>query len=377
VSGVIVSLRILAGLAGAAVVVLTALSAVRSFVVPRAAPVAITRVVFVTSRWAFWQVAKRQGGYAGRDRTMSLYAPMTLLILPAVWLTFVAFGYAAMFWAVQGGTLRAALEVSGSSLVTLGFAHPTNLAGTALSVSEAAFGIGLVGLLITYLPTIYAAFVRRETAVALLDVRAGSPPSATEMIWRYHAIHGLARLDEVWESWEIWFADIEESHTSLGALPHFRSPQSHRSWITAAGAILDAAAIRVAVLDLPPAPNAQLCIRSGWLALRRISDFFGIVYDPAPRPDDPISVSRIEFDGACARFTEAGIALKPDRDQAWADFSGWRVNYDTVLLALAGLTMAPPAPWSGDRATPYRRPPVARRRGRLKRRRKAGAGNGS
>ena len=92
-----------------------------------------------------------------------------------------------------------------------------------------------------------------------------------------------------------------------------------------------------------------MCIRAGYLALRSIVDFFGLPYDSNPNPDGPISVTREEFEAVCRELEEAGVPLKADRDQAWRDFAGWRVNYDRVLLILAGLTMAPQAPWSGDR----------------------------
>jgi hypothetical protein len=104
-------------------------------------------------------------------------------------------------------------------------------------------------------------------------------------------------------------------------------------------------------VDAPADTQADLCIRAGYLALRRIADFFGVAYNADARfPTDPISVARAEYDAACDELAAAGVPLKPDRDQAWQDFAGWRVNYDRVLLALAGLTMAPYAPWSSDRS---------------------------
>jgi len=181
-------------------------------------------------------------------------------------------------------------------------------------------------------------------------VRAGTPPSAIQLFKRYHRIHGLEKLDSLWITWEAWFADLEESHTSLGVLAFFRSPQPHRSWITAAGAILDAASLATSTIDIPRDPQTDVCIRAGFLALRHIADFFRIPYDPNPSPTDPISISREEFEAACDELANAGVPLKLDRDQAWRDFAGWRVNYDIVLLALATLTMAPEAPWSSDRA---------------------------
>jgi hypothetical protein len=198
----------------------------------------------------------------------------------------------------------------------------------------------------------YSAFSRREIAVNLLGVRAGTPPSAVEMLMRFHRLERMDLLHASWETWEAWFADLEESHTSLAALVFFRSPQPDQSWITAAGAVLDAASLASSILDAPPDPQAALCIRAGFLALRRIADFFDVPYNPNPHyPDDPISVTREEFDVAYDQMAGQGVPLKPDRDEAWKNFAGWRVNYDAVLIALCELTMAPEAPWSADRAS--------------------------
>jgi hypothetical protein len=184
----------------------------------------------------------------------------------------------------------------------------------------------------------------------MLETRAGTPPAAVELLARYQRLGSLGRLDELWRSWEIWFADLEESHTSLAALSLFRSPQQDRSWVTAAGAILDAAALRLAAVDMPSSADAAICIRAGYVALRRIADYFRIAYNPHPRPDDQIYIARAEFDEALDRLAAGGVPLIADRDQAWRDFVGWRVNYEQVLLALCTLTMAPEAPWSSDRA---------------------------
>jgi hypothetical protein len=131
--------------------------------------------------------------------------------------------------------------------------------------------------------------------------------------------------------------------------------------VTAAGAILDAAALVVSTVDGERDPEAQLLVRSGYVSLRRIALYFGIRFDPDPRPDDPISISREEYDAACDEMVAAGVRIRADRDQAWRDFAGWRVNYDSVLVGLAGYTMAPYARWSSDRAVPWHRPPLRRR----------------
>jgi hypothetical protein len=359
--------RIVVFVFGLWVVVWTLLSAIRTVVLPRSAVSLLTRVVFATSRRFFNLIAHDRRRYEDRDRIMAMYAPVSLVMLPAAWLALVSFGYLAMFWSTGGYDLRGAFAVSGSSLLTLGFVSVESTGERLLAFTEAVLGLGLVALLITFLPSMYSAFSRRESAVGLLEVRAGSPPSAAEMLERITRIGWVDQLPEIWERWEIWFTDLEESHTSYPALTFFRSPQPDRSWVVAAGTVLDAAALTVSTLDVGNQPQAQLCIRSGFIALRRIAEFFGIRFDPDPAPDDPISVTRDEFDEVWARLHKVGVPLKEDRDQAWRDWAGWRVNYDTVLLALAELTIAPYAPWTSDRSTPSHRPPKVRRWGRTRR----------
>jgi len=336
--------------AGAGLVAATVFSAVQTFVLPRSANVLLTRIVFRSLFRVFSLRLRKARTYEERDRIMALYAPIGLLTLPPAWLGLVLIGYTGMYWAAGVESLYEALRTSGSSLLTLGFVPPLSPASTILEFSEAALGMILVALLIAYLPTIYSAFSRRETLVSMLEVRAGAPPSAIEMIKRYHRLHGLNGLHDVWVAWETWFSEIEESHTSLAALVFFRSPQPDHSWVTAAGAILDAASLTRSAVDVPRDVQADLCIRAGYLALRRIADYFRISHNPDAKPGDPISISRQEFDAACDELAEQGVPLIVDRDQAWRDFAGWRVNYDTVLLALAGITMAPYAPWSSDRS---------------------------
>jgi hypothetical protein len=209
----------------------------------------------------------------------------------------------------------------------------------------------LVAILIAYLPTIYGAFSKREVAVNQLAVRAGTPPSAAEFVLRAHRIGGLASMTAFWAQWETWFAEVEETHTSLAALVFFRSPLPEQSWVTAAGAVLDTAALIASTVDQPRQAQTELCLRAGYLCLRHIADYFELTYVAEPHfPQEPISIARAEYEAVCDQLAAAAVPLKADRDQSWQDFGGWRVNYDRVLLALAALTMAPYAPWSSDRS---------------------------
>ncbi len=341
-----------AGGLGAGLIYAAVVSALRTFVLPRSAPDPVTRFTFRAVRVAFQWRVKQMRTFAAQDAVLAMYAPVSLLTLPMVLLTLVALGYALIFWALGIRPFLAAFLESGSSLLTLGFVPPTQTPLIAvLSFSEAALGMTLAALLISYLPTMYSAFSSRETLVNLLETRAGAPPSA---VYLFELAFPLGRMDhfnELWREWEIWFSQLDETHTSLPVLAFFRSPQPHHSWITAAGAILDAAGLYQSTLGYPPNPQAALCIRAGYLALRHICDFFELPYPPDPHfPAQPISVSRAEFDQAVERLRQAGLPLKPDLDQAWSDFAGWRVNYDSTLLALCRLISAPEAPWSSDRA---------------------------
>jgi len=344
---------------GLALVAATIYSAVATFVVPRNAASTLTRIVFLITRKLFLLRLRGVTDYARRDRLMAFYAPVSLVALVPVWAALIIAGYTLMFWAVGEIGWYQAFRDAGSSLLTLGFEPLVGPFQVVLGFSAATLGLMLAALLISYLPTIYSAFSRRDTAVTLLEVRAGTPPSAVEMLERFNRIHGLDQLRDQWRAWETWFADIQESHTSLAALVFFRSPQPDHSWITAAGAVLDAAALTLAAVEAPFDPQAALCIRAGYLALRHIGGFFNIAYSPEPHyPAVPISVTRSEFDDALVRLEAAGVPVKDDREQAWLDFAGWRVNYDQVLLALCSLTMAPIAPWSSDRASAFQAPPL-------------------
>jgi hypothetical protein len=337
-------------------------SALRTFVLPRGVVVRLTRAVSVAVRAVFGLRLRFARSYESRDRVMALYGPVAMFSLVVVWLALVIFGFTCIFVAIEDTTWKAAFLHSGSSLFTVGFVPPVGFWAAALGFAEAAIGLGLLALLIAYLPTIYGAFSRREVLVAHMAARAGTPPSAVDLIRRAHLIGKLDNLDDVWVEWQLWFAELEETHTSLAFLNFFRSPEPHRSWVTAAGTVLDAAALVNSSVDIPRQPMGALCIRSGFTALRAIAVFFRIPHPTDPAPDDPISISRDEFDQACSELEAAGVPMRADREQAWRDFAGWRVNYDVPLVTLAGLVVAPYAPWSSDRSIPFRVRAIASRR---------------
>ena len=353
-------LRILGVIGGVLIVVLVLDAAVRTFVLPRGVPVMLTRMISLSLRRAFDLVARPIKSFEQRERIMAMYGPLTLLTYPIVWLAGVLCGFTLMYRCTVSHTWAEALRFSGSALFTLGFAIPTQTAELALVYAEATIGLGLLALLLAYLPTIYGTFSRRESVVGQLSVRAGTPPAAIGMLIRAHQTDFVSELDLLWQQWEVWFVEIEESHTSLAILNFFRSPNPKRSWLTAAGVVLDSAALRTSTLSEPYTPYAPICLRAGFLALRSIADYFSIPYDPDPPADGPISITREQYMGAYQRLADAGVPVKADSEQAWRDFAGWRVNYDAVLNGLGALIIAPYAEWisDGDGTLRSRRPPL-------------------
>ncbi|GAA3984224.1 hypothetical protein [Hymenobacter antarcticus] len=338
-------LRIITGLGGMVLVITTLSAAIRSFVLPRNEVVRMNVWVFMSIRTVFDAAAKRANSYERRDRIMAHYAPVALVALPVVWEALVSLGYTGMYWAVGEGNWLHCYQLSGSSLLTLGTVDSVMAAATVLAYSEATLGLLLLTLLLSYLPTIYQAFSRREVTVALLELRAGTPPTAACLLGWLNHDGSVQNDDQQWAEWERWFVEIEESHTSLPILSFFRSPQPGRSWVTSCGLILDTAALLFSAVDGPRPRQTQITFKAGCLALNRIYRFFDDragtkPVDLLPNEDAP-DPGRADFDLACAELEAQGLTLFEDRAGAWQQYQELRSRYASALDFLARLTMAP------------------------------------
>ncbi|GAB2948407.1 hypothetical protein GCM10027048_11640 [Hymenobacter coalescens] len=333
-----------------ALVVLTLSAAIRSFVLPRNESVLINNWLFRGMRYLFEALATRGATYARRDRVLALYAPVSLVALPIFWLTLISGAYTGMFWALDEGNWFRCYRISNSSLLTLGSEEPTHgVAATALSYSEAGLGLLLLTLLISYLPTIYQSFSRRELVVARLELRAGAPSSAPALVAWLNRSGSLLDDEDQWLRWEEWFVEIEESHTSLPILSFFRSPQPGRSWVTAAGIILDAAALIISAVQQPRSPQLELSFKAGCIALNRVYRFFDT--RARSRPTDLVNTltdatqsadeTRHAFEHACAQLAAAGLAIHPDHAAAWQQYQELRSRYREALEFMAKLVVAP------------------------------------
>lgn len=337
--------RALAGLAGAAIVVVVLDAAVRTFLLPRVASVRLSRLIAGVVGSLFAAIGSSRATYQQKDRRLALYPPVLLLSYQACWLGLSLVAFALLFLAAGAHSAARAFELSGSSLFTLGTTGPRSAAEMVLSYLEAAIGLTLLALLIAFIPTLYAAFQRREMSVSRLSVRAGVPATPWGIIELAKSVNDYGRLDDLWREWETWFIEVRETHTTLTILNFYRTPIPGQTWIGSAAAVLDSAALYNATVDLPVSPAAGLCIRSGWLALRGLADYFRVEYPHEPDGTEPISIERDEFEIVLDHLQRSGIPVIADHEQAWLDFVGWRVNYDAMLEEFHVLFTSPRVDW--------------------------------
>ena len=339
-------LEVLAIVVGVVIAVVTLWSAVLTVVVPRSERPYITRWHFQLIGGLANTIAKRISDPVRRDRLESRIAPFGLVTLPFVWAAHVTIGFALIFWGLSVDTFRDAVVLSGSALTTLGVTTSDHTITLLLVVGEALIGLGLVALMISYLPTIYGAYTAREVAVARLEVRAGLPPHPITFLERTNLIGWLDHMDLVWAEWEDWFLQIEETHTTHTSLSFFRSAYYGRSWVVAAGTVLDTAALIQSTIDIEASPRAALCLRSGFTTLGSIADALDIEHPSDPHwPAESISLEREVFDALCEELKALEIPLVDDLDEAWRNFCGWRVNYDQALYGLFETLRVEPGEW--------------------------------
>jgi hypothetical protein len=359
------AVRVIGAVVGVVVALLTVRSIVLTMVVPRPRSRGVARVVDeATDRLFQLALRIRDCDYDSRDRLLAIQAPVYLFALLATWLLAFLVAYALLLWPWTHG-LGGGFRQSMSSLFTLGFDSSRSTAPTVLDGLAAASGITVVAVQVGYLPTLYSAFNRRETEVTLLEARAGSPPWGPELLARTrYGMH--TRTDDLpafYLQWERWAADVAESHANYPVLVRFRSPQPLTSWLVGLIAVLDSAALYLAVCPSRDRYEVRMCLRMGFTALRHIGCAVGIQVDPDPDPDQPIQLSYTEFAAGVQRLVDVGFPVERSAAEAWPHFRGWRINYEAPAYALAARVDAVPALWSGPRRwaadpMPPQRPPA-------------------
>ena len=331
---------------GIVLVVRTAIGVAKTFVVPRRSKAKLASLNHVI-RSAFLVAISRLSNYDSKDKLLAYLGPATVLMSLIVWMIVFWFGYALILWPVVDTSFSSVLRESGSSMLTLGIASSAGSVVMVVDFIAAATGLVVIALLIGSLPTLYAAFNRRERLVTILQSRAGLPAWGPEILWRHQLGGRIDALGDLYADWEQWSADVAESHTNYPVLLNFRSPHPLRSWIVGLIAVLDSAAMYLALCPDTAPTQARLCLRMGFVCLREIADAIGISYDPDPYPDDPIQLTYDEFLAGVRRLEDFPIERSPD--EAWPHFVGWRTNYESIAYEIADWVVAPPGPWTGDR----------------------------
>ncbi len=300
-------------------------------------------VLFTMSR-----LARLGPTYEWKDAFLSPAGPVALVAQLMFWAAGLTVGFGLVIAATHhplGDGLLQAL----TSLFTVGAAHAGGRAAVAPDIAAGAIWVVIVALQIAYLPTLYSAFSRRESLVALLESRAGLPSWGPEILMRHQLVGIIDTLPDLYASWEEWAADVAESHTTYPVLLLFRSPEAWYSWVVGLLAVLDAAAIHLAVSPSSASSQARLCLRMGFTLFDRIALSLGWKVDPDPDPEGEIQLTYEEYAQAIAKLEDIGFPTERSAEESWPDFRGWRINYEEIAYRLADRVTAPPAPWSGTR----------------------------
>jgi len=354
--------RVVAAVIGGLLVLSSMSSVIGTLIVSRQVSSRLTRWVDTGVDLAYQLAARHVTEYRRRDRLLATQAAAVLLAQLAAWLIVAYVGFALLLWPFAPRGVVSAFVDAGSSIFTLGFAVPNGAVPAVIVFIAAAVGLVIITLQIAYLPTLYAAFNRRETEVALLNARGGFPSWGPELLARTHYALGtdmssLDTMGDLYTQWERWAADVAESHTTYLQLVRFRSPQPLSSWVTSLLGVLDSAALFLA-LSPKAAPEipARLCLRAGFSCFNRIARAMGFDIPLEADPEAGTSLTYAEFLDAVARMGEVKFPIEREPEDAWPDFVGWRINYERAAYAVAAAVHAVPAMWSGPRRPPE--PPI-------------------
>jgi Ion channel len=336
----------LAGVFGLVLLTLILWDAFEVIILPRRVTrrIRLSRI-FYQSTWFVWSRAVRVVRVSRRrERYLSFYGPLSLVFLIIVWAVgmIMAFGM-VQWWAGPFQTsFFQSVYMSGTTFITLGLGDvfPHTRPARFVTVVEAGTGFGFLALVISYLPVLYQSFARREANISLLDARAGSPPTAAELLRRYAAGHGLADLDPLLREWELWSAGLLESYISYPPLAYFRSQHDNQSWLAALTTIMDVCTVVIAGIDGLPPWQARLTFA---MARHIVVDLAQIINAPprAPEPDrlPPESVERLKEVLAGAGM----VLLHPQAfDQKLVQL---RRMYEPYVFALSGRLMVSLSTW--------------------------------
>ena len=338
--------------AGLAIFLIVLWDAFEAIILPRRVTrkFRLTRLFFRTT-WGAWRaVICLIPARKTREALLGFYGPLSLLLLVAVWAVGLVFGFGLMQYGagsaviIAGGHPSFATDIylSGTTFFTLGLGDvvPRTHLARALVVSEAGFGFGFLAAVIGYLPFIYGSFSKREVDISLLDSRAGTPPTAGELLRRHSYKGGQNALHDLLKDWERWSAELMESHLSYPVLAYFRSQHDNQSWIASLTAILDTCALVLVGIEGACERQAELTFAIARHAVVDLSQVFGT--PPRALPQDRLPAA----DLLRIRDTLAQHGLKlNDGEAADRRLTELRGMYEPYIFALASYLLQPLPPW--------------------------------
>jgi hypothetical protein len=333
--------RILVGVLGGVLIVAILWDAFEAIILPRRVSrrIRLMRVVLMGSWTLLSQVARRMNPGKARERYLGFFGPLSLLLLLCVWGIALVVGFAMIHWAIgsrisltgAATSFRTDVYFSGTTFFTLGLGDmvPGSPLARAVTVIEAGTGFGFLAIVIGYLPVIYQSFSKREINISLLDARAGSPPSAAELLIRHGRDESMAQLTELLREWERWAAELLESHLSYPVLAFFRSQHENQSWLAGLTAILDTSTLIIVGIKDAPAWQAKLTFAMARHALVDLAQSF----NTPPVAPDPERLPPFELVRMRKSLAAAGLALR-EGDEAERKLTELRRMYEPYVNAI-------------------------------------------
>lgn len=343
-------MQVLSGVTGALLIIVVLWDVFETIVLPRRVTrrVRLTRLFYRTT-WKPWSViAQLVPNNKRREKFLSIFGPLSLLILLTVWAVSLVFGFAMVHWAIgsrissPGAGFLTGLYFSGTTFFTLGLGDiaPLGVAARALTVIEACTGFGLLALVIGYLPVLYQAFSRREVHISMLDARAGTPPTACELLRRHQEAESMASLDQLLRDWENWAADLLESHLSYPVLCFFRSQHDNQSWLAALSTVLDTCSLVMVGIDGIPKWQAQLTFKMARHALVDIAQIF----NTSPLKHDAERLTNTDLNRLRSVLSESRVVLR-NESGAENSLTELRAMYEPYTKVLSKYLMMPLPGW--------------------------------
>ncbi len=338
--------------AGVALFLIVIWDAFEAIVLPRRVTrkFRLTRL-FYRNLWRMWlALARLVPSKRPRESLMGFFGPISLIILLGVWAVGLVLSFALLHYGAGSAVSVTGLQpgfttdfyLSGTTFFTLGLGDvvPRSPLARVLTVTEAGVGFGFLAIVIGYLPVIYQSFSRREVNISLLDARAGSPPSAGELLRRHAYPHGVEALHDLLAEWERWSADLMESHLSYPALAFFRSQHDNQSWISALTAILDTCALVMMGLEGACERQAELTFAIARHAVVDLSQVFAT--SPKPLPHERLSAADLRR--IRDLLAQHGMKLR-DGPEADARLTELRGLYEPYVFTLASYLHLPLPAW--------------------------------